>query len=526
MRVNIKFNYLDVFKIFIFFAVYFFTARLGLTLDAVSGFATLVWLPSGISLATLLIFGFKFWPGIFAGAFLANLLAGAPYFSALGIGIGNTLEALLAAYFLKNFVHFRNSLDRLKDVLGLTIIAAILSTMVSATIGVLSLWLGGKVSPSALIPTWTAWWVGDMISDLVVAPAILVYSSITKVRITLKATVEAFSITLLSLVIYFAVFRGYIGPSVSPKPSAYMIFPPLIWTALRFGVPGAVTITFILSVLVTLSTLQGIGLFVTDSPSNNLLSLQFFMTITSVTTLILAAVVAERKEVTKTKDEFIAVASHELKTPLTTIRGYTQLLQQTLSGKPEKKALIFVAKIITQVDNMTRLISDFFDVSKIQTGKLELQKEIFDMDKLVEEVAADMIRANTKHKIKLSGSLKKQVFADRYRISQVLINLLSNAVKFSPKKAEIKVFLHSDSKLITISVQDFGIGIAGKDLGKVFERFFQADTRIRQSEAGLGLGLYISSEIIRRHKGRITVKSEKGQGSTFSLSLPVTSQNE
>src|SRR5687768_12396537 len=146
-------------------------------MDAVAGFATLVWPPTGLSLAALLIFGVGLWPGVLIGAFVANVVAGAPVGVAAGIGIGNTLEAVLAVYALRRIPGFQISLERLTDVIGLIVLAGGLSTMVSATIGVTSLYLGGVISAAQIGETWRAWWLGDLIADLLVAPILLVWAS-------------------------------------------------------------------------------------------------------------------------------------------------------------------------------------------------------------------------------------------------------------------------------------------------------------------------------------------------------------
>jgi len=153
-------------RVGILVVVYFSTAKFGLMLDAVGGFATLVWPPTGISLAALLLFGLRLWPGIALGAFLVNFVTGAPALTAGGMALGNTLEALIGAYWLRRHAGFRNSLDRLRDVMGFIVFAAVLSTTVSATVGVSSLWLGGVMAQSASGPTWLAWWLGDMMGDL------------------------------------------------------------------------------------------------------------------------------------------------------------------------------------------------------------------------------------------------------------------------------------------------------------------------------------------------------------------------
>lgn len=503
-------------KLAALFAVYFFTAQFGLSLNAVSGFATLVWLPSGISLAALLIFGYKLWPAITLAAFLANLLAGAPPLAATAIGIGNTLEPLAGAYLLDK-LHFRRSLERLSDVLSLAV-ASFLSSLISATIGVSALALNGTIK--TLFPTWLAWWIGDTISILIVSSFLLVWYSHPRLYIRASRLIEAIAVTLILILIYLVIFRDSIGFSDENKPSAYMVFPPLIWIALRFGPRGAVTANLLLVTMTIISTIQGLGPFIDSSPSGSLQYLQIFMAVTSITTMILAAVMAERKRVESTKDEFISIAAHELKTPMTTIKGYAQLLEMHFKKNKNHKVLAYTSKMNSQIDNLTRLITDFFDVSKIQSGKLELEKEEFEIDKLVKTVVEDMHQMMPKHKIMIIGKTGEKILADKYRISQVLMNFLSNAAKFSPQADKIKILLYAKNNWVTIRVQDFGIGISRQDIKNVFDRFFQARTNVRQSISGMGLGLYISSEIIRRHDGKIGVKSQRGKGSTFYFSLP------
>jgi integral membrane sensor domain MASE1 len=162
-------------KLLVIFAAYFINAQIGLSIDAVSGFATLVWPPAGIALASLLIWGRHYWPAIALGALTANLLNGAPLPVGLGISVGNTLEALLGAYLLTRFVGFNRSLERVIDVLGLVLLAGLASTSVAATIGTTSLYLGDIVTSETYNSTWVAWWVGDILGVLIVAPLILVW---------------------------------------------------------------------------------------------------------------------------------------------------------------------------------------------------------------------------------------------------------------------------------------------------------------------------------------------------------------
>lgn len=492
-------------------------------LDAVSGFATLVWFPTGISLAALLIWGVRFWPAITLGAILANSQNGASPLIASGISLGNTLEAVIGAYLL-NISGFNKSLERVKDVLTLIVLAAVLSTLISATIGVSSLWLGRVITLSNFDETLLAWWIGDLTSDLVVAPLILVWANRLRVNIKIRSKdfLEFLALAFSTVIIVIFIFGRFFTLEPYLSPRAYISFPILIWAALRFGPAGATATTFILSVAAVWLTYLGVGPFISNALHQSLFSVQVYMSIMSVSAMILAAIASEKKELEERKDEFISVASHELKTPLTTIKGYTQILKQTISKSSSEKLFSYLGKMEEQINRLTKLVNDLLNVSKIQAGKLSLQKARFDINELVKDIILDMQLSNKKYHILFEGKSKmEKVWADKIRISEVLINLISNAIKYSPKANKIVVRTSPNNNQVVISIQDFGIGISKKDKDRIFQRFFQAETRIRQSFQGLGLGLYISSEIIKSHRGQIWIDSIKGKGTTVSFSLPL-----
>ncbi len=519
MKKNSKSFYIT--RVVCLFFVYFITAKIGLQIDAVSGFATLIWPPTGIALAFLLIFGYRMWPGIFLGAFLVNLSTGAPIFVALGIAIGNTLEAISGVFLLRRFVDFKNNFEELKSVIGFVLLAAFLSTTVSATIGSTSLLLGNFISKFSYLSTWTAWWLGDMLGALIVTPAILVWSKkITRKDIEPSRIIESIGLFVSLMITGGIIFRGFLNVDTKGAPIIYLTAIPLVWASLRFGSKGAIATIFFLSVIATTSTIQGMGPFVRSRLSESLFFLQTYIGTTAITYMILSSVVEERIHLSKRKDEFISIVSHELKTPITTIKGYTQLLKKILRGKNNENEIKYIEKMDSQVNRLTGLVNDLLDVSKIQTEKLDLNKEKFLIYDLVKNIVEDMQQIS-KHKIILEGKVRKKVFADNYRISQVLMNLISNAIKFSPKKDKIIVTTVSDKESVTISVQDFGIGIAKKDQDKVFGLFYQTGTKKQHHLSGLGLGLYICADIVKRHGGNIWVESKKGKGSTFSFNLPV-----
>lgn len=238
---------------------------------------------------------------------------------------------------------------------------------------------------------------------------------------------------------------------------------------------------------------------------------------------IIARNISQEKQLERQKDALIGMASHELKTPVTTVKSYAQILGDCLKEQNDQKLLQYVVKLESQVDRITSLINDLLDVSRMEAGKLDLVKEKFNLSELVREVVGDIQELSKHKRIIVEDSLQGKVLADKHRISQVITNLISNAIKYSPGNDRIYVKVFSRAHSVGMTVQDFGIGINKKDLRKIFERFFQVDNGLSKSGTGLGLGLYISHEIIKRHDGEIWVESQKGKGSIFGFSLPIKS---
>jgi PAS domain S-box-containing protein len=227
----------------------------------------------------------------------------------------------------------------------------------------------------------------------------------------------------------------------------------------------------------------------------------------------------EQKTKEEKKDEFLSIASHELKTPLTTVKAYLQLLEFSLAeNDPELK--MFAKKAIVSVDRLRDLISELLDVSKIQQQKLNLNIGIFDFDELLKELVSNAEFKLEMHKIKLSGDTIHNLQGDRERLAQVINNLISNAIKYSPNGNAIDINLQEKEGNLNFSVSDKGIGILPGNLEKIFERYFRVEGSDIHFQ-GLGIGLFISMEIIRRHGGKMWVESQIGEGSTFHFSIPM-----
>jgi two-component system CheB/CheR fusion protein len=221
------------------------------------------------------------------------------------------------------------------------------------------------------------------------------------------------------------------------------------------------------------------------------------------------------------KDEFISIASHELKTPITSLKAALQIIERaSAKGDTIQAVDSFIQKALKQVDKLTDLIKDLLDVTKIQSGKLVLRKTKFSLDELVKECVEEQQNSLATHKLIVESDTGIIVNADKNRIEQVLVNLISNAIKYSPDANKVIISVTHSDHVVKVSVTDLGIGIPKDKLPLIFDRFYRVDDG-SQRYAGLGLGLYISAEIIQRHGGHISIESTLGKGSTFWFVIPV-----
>jgi PAS domain S-box-containing protein len=237
-----------------------------------------------------------------------------------------------------------------------------------------------------------------------------------------------------------------------------------------------------------------------------------------------ARLFSEAKQAVQMRDDFISIASHELKTPITSLKVYAEVLKkQLVLPGVSSDASRFLERINTQVDKLTGLIHDLLDVSKVQRGKLEFRKEPVSLEEIIVDSVDTISHTSPKHTIYIEGTIKKQIYGDKDRLGQVITNLLTNAIKYSPRGKKIIVTLSQEKEYAKVSVKDFGIGIAKTHQEKIFGRFYRVSDVAEKTFPGLGIGLYISNEIIKRHNGQMQVQSAKGKGSIFSFTLPYNS---
>ena len=234
----------------------------------------------------------------------------------------------------------------------------------------------------------------------------------------------------------------------------------------------------------------------------------------------LVAEIESRKKAEILKDDFISIASHELKKPLTSAKAYMQLLAKNIDEGDISKLTQYLNKADLQVTRLHGLISDLLDLSKIETGKLTFNMEHLEIGAAMESVLETFRYAYPTHSFKVINSAVAMVNADQARVEQVLINLLNNAIKYAPESVDIEINSNIYHGNFVLSVRDFGIGIAPTGLDAVFNKFYRSN-EVEKNYSGLGMGLYISREIIERHGGKLGVESILGEGSTFFFSLPM-----
>jgi PAS domain S-box-containing protein len=230
--------------------------------------------------------------------------------------------------------------------------------------------------------------------------------------------------------------------------------------------------------------------------------------------------ITQQKLLEQEKSDFLSMAAHELKTPITSMKMFVELLHRQLSDTDLERPKYFAKRIKDQTDRLTELTNDLLDVSRIETGKIMLHKDKFNYSDMVLDTI-EGLQATSKQKLQYIGEKNIKIYADKFRIYQVLVNLITNATKYSAIDQTVKIKIEKKSSNIITYVKDYGIGISKNKHERIFDRLYQVTDPKEKTFPGLGLGLYISKEIIERHNGKIWLKSEKGKGSTFYFSLPI-----
>ena len=526
---------------------YFLAAKLGLTLATVGVTVTLVWPPSGVAVAAMLLLGRRVWPGVALGAFAANATTGAPITVAVFAAIGNPLAAVIGATLLGRARHFDRSLERVRDVIALSVYGALIAPVASATIGVAGLLLTNVIQREGALAAWLTWWGGDAMGVLLVAPLILVWSARPPKLVSKERALEAVALVAITALAVFLVFSGLLPDPVT-APLMYAAFPLLTWAALSFEQRGAATGAVVISALAVWWTSRGTGPFARETLGPSLAHLNAFMGVAALTSLMLAAIARERRRAdaersesllrerlarrdaesaSHAKSDFLAVMSHELRTPLNAIIGYASLLADGVTGPMTSAQQVQLGRVKASATHLLSLIEQILSLSRIEARQEDVRIEHVDARTIVGE-ATELVEPLIATK---GLSLEVEVPAgactletDVTKVRQILLNLLTNAAKFTTRGA-VSCRVHVEETTVVFEVSDTGRGIAPDDLARVFEPFWQGEPSRRERPEGAGLGLSVSRRLAQLLGGDLAVRSEMGLGSTFLLSLPKAAPN-
>src|SRR6266851_4619243 len=300
-------------KVAAVFVLYLAAGKLGLSVPFTSGNVSPVWPASGVALASVLLWGYEVWPGLALAAFFVNFLSPIPALSCIGIAIGNTSSALLGGYLLRRFINDRPSFERLRDVLGLIAFGAAIAPMLAASLGATTLLLTHVRAWSGFSSAWRVWWLGDAMGVLIITP--LFFPTRRELTTSLKRSsiIEPFALLFGLVATCLAIFGGRLGLGMRDDVLAFLAFPFVIWAAIRFRAFGAATVAFLIAAISVWGTAHGNGPFVKHNPLHDAALLQIFIAVTSITGLVLGAVITERAEAgeaSDTKDKLLRALQH------------------------------------------------------------------------------------------------------------------------------------------------------------------------------------------------------------------------
>ena len=524
------------------FGLYVLAGKLGLSLASLHASASPVWPPTGIALAAFLTLGYRLWPAIFAGAFVVNVSTAGSAATAAAIALGNTLEGLLGAFLVVRYANGSRAFDHAQDVFKFAVLAGLLSSLVSATIGVVSLSLAGYARWADFDGIWLTWWLGDASGALVFAPLLVLLVRDWWSGPSCGRVLEAAALWLTTTFIGLAVFgEGLAHLGLMTLPLTFLCTPPLVWAAVRFRQREAAMLVAVLSGIAVWETLRGFGPLASVPTNESLMLLQVFMGTVSVMVISAGAVVEERRRVdqerehllvraeaaraeaeaaNRAKDEFLAMLGHELRNPLAAIISAVSVLDRI--GGHDDVAMRAREGIRHQITHLGRLVDDLLDIVHVASGQIALSCEPLNLATSVQRSVSDL--AST-------GRLERHVVdvraepvwanADPMRLDQIVSNLLTNAIRYTSPGGTIRIRVAGEEALAIIGVSDTGIGIPPKLLPHMFDLPSQGERRIDHAQGGLGVGLTLVRRLVELHGGRVEAFSDgPGRGSEFVVRLP------
>jgi signal transduction histidine kinase len=554
-------------RIILVAVIYFLSAYFGLLLAFRDPITSPVWPPVGIGLALILFLGVRTWPGITIGSLIAYMLVfwlngieinSGTIQASIIISIGNTIEILLGRYLMIRLIKDKDPFTNTYNTFVFLIIALVMC-LVGSSLGTYSFYLNGIVTKEEFISRWFFWWIPNVTSVLLFTPFLLSWKRKFILQLTQRTLFESL-IFLFCLALFIVILRyETLAPTIE-KSYPFLIIPFLLWLSFRFNLQTTLTGILITALSAIYFTINGYGPFVLDSNENSILILQIFISVISITSIILSSTVFERHEAQltiqkfnetletkideRTKalndeiifrkkaedklkvtnrqlrkanvelDNFVYKVSHDLRAPIASVLGLVNLAKKENKFDTLKQYFDMVGRSAVQQDSF---IKDILDLSR--NSRLLVDRKKINWQELINDTF-EHLKFSVKDKAidrKVNIIGRGSFYSDHRRIKVIFNNLISNAIRYSNGKdpvVEIDVKINKTNANITIS--DNGVGIEKKHQKKVFEMFYRAT----DANAGSGLGLYIVKESIDKLNGNIDMMSDPGIGTKFLISLP------
>lgn len=516
--------------------LYFLAGKLGALVSVANGTVSPVWPATGLANTAVLLLGYRLALGVYLGGAAFVLVQTQNPEAAILVGFANLVECTLTAYLIRRFISKGFPLSTSSHVFRYTLLGALIPCCLGGAMGASSMCLSG-VSPWA---NWTIlfsiWSLGDFMGAMIVAPFMLTWFYHPLRRADPQTLIEAGAMTLLLLAGNFLIF--FSKPLSLPMadyhfPLVFLSVPMLIWAAFRFEQHGAVSAILLTSVLAIVETTQvtGSGPGPMGLPHRSILLVQYYMAVTTITILVLAAAASEthriRERLNKQTHElvrsnrdlqqFAYVASHDLQEPLRMMSTYCQLLERTYPDTLNSEGKLMLGHVMGGAQRMKNLIQDLLAYSKIGQAQRGLMST--DCNKVLDQAMKNIALLIQEQGLVLTQDPLPTVVADPIQLEQLFQNLLTNSIKYCdqrPARVHFRAEQHDTGWCFKVT--DNGIGIDPEHHEKIFLIFQRLHNRERY--AGTGIGLAICKKIVESHGGRIWVESTLGHGSIFSFVLP------
>lgn len=568
MTIKLPLKYKLDLKIILVAVLYYLSAKLGYYLVFKGTTALPAWPPSGIAFALIILLGRSSWPGITIGALVANIMAfwnnpALPAQTIISvsslIAVGHTLETLSGNFLVKVWIKDSYPFTRARDTFRFLFVALLMS-LIGSLIGTFSLNVNGIVFVSDFVKTWFSWWVGNVVGILLFTPFILSVARKNSFVFHSEKLVEIIVFAACVIAMFFMVRMDFFNATLI-RALPFLLIPFLLWMAFRFELLAAITGVLTISLISIYYTIGSLGPFILGDAYSSMILLQIFISVISISTIVLSATVNERlkaerdltqfnetlearvqertkelndeidtrkmaeeklqrsnQELSKRNtelDNFVYSVSHDLRAPIASVLGLINLARKDDDVAMKNTYLEKINNSALQQDNFIREILD-----QSRNSRLEVKKEEILFEPLIDETFNQLkFATSTGKSVEKVIQIKQNApfFSDRWRLKVILNNIISNAIRYrNGKDPVIKVNVDVQGHHAKLEIEDNGKGIAKEHLDKVYRMFYRAT----DDGAGSGLGLYIVKETIDKLKGSIHIDSEVGKGTTVSIDIP------